>query len=66
MFTRVCAIAGKFPLLTVTTVMSIARQAEAVFDHTQHFDHLMNVRPSSESYSTYVCLQIAQLDTHQK
>jgi hypothetical protein len=32
---------GTHPVLTVSTILSIARQAEAVFDHTHHFDHLM-------------------------
>jgi pyruvate kinase len=35
---------GVHPVLTIATILSIARQAEAVFDHTHHFDHLMTVR----------------------
>ena len=34
---------GVHPVLTIATILSIARQAEAVFDHTHHFDHLMTV-----------------------
>ena len=34
---------GFHPVLTIATILSIARQAEAVFDHTHHFDHLMTV-----------------------
>mmetsp|Transcript_6339 Transcript_6339/g.18214 ORF Transcript_6339/g.18214 Transcript_6339/m.18214 type:complete len:686 (+) Transcript_6339:188-2245(+) len=33
---------GKNPVLTVTTILAIARQAENSFDHTQHFDYLMS------------------------
>jgi Pyruvate kinase, barrel domain len=36
---------GFHPVLTIATILSIARQAEAVFDHTHHFDHLMTVGP---------------------
>lgn len=36
---------GFHPVLTIATILSIARQAEAVFDHTHHFDHLMTVWP---------------------
>ncbi|KAK9828408.1 hypothetical protein WJX81_005360 [Elliptochloris bilobata] len=32
---------GKYPVLTVETIMKICRQAEKVFDHVHHFDHLM-------------------------
>lgn len=35
---------GLHPMLTIATILSIARQAEAVFDHNNHFDHLMTVR----------------------
>lgn len=35
---------GFYPVLTIATILSIARQAEAVFDHMHHFDHLMTVR----------------------
>jgi pyruvate kinase len=35
---------GFHPVLTIATILSIARQAEAVFDHMHHFDHLMTVR----------------------
>jgi pyruvate kinase len=34
---------GKYPVLTVKTILSICRQAEKVFDHDHHFDHLMRV-----------------------
>ena len=36
-----CAAAGKFPVLTVQTIVDIAAQAEKVFDHRYHFDLLM-------------------------
>lgn len=36
---------GRFPVLTVDTIMKICRQAEKVFDHVNHFDHLMQARP---------------------
>ena len=36
---------GRFPVLTVDTIMKICRQAETVFDHVNHFDHLMQARP---------------------
>jgi hypothetical protein len=36
-----CYCAGKFPVLTVQTIVSIAAQAERVFDHRYHFDLLM-------------------------
>ena len=32
---------GKHPVPTVATVLAIARQAEAVFDHSRHFEALM-------------------------
>ena len=32
---------GSYPVQTVQTVLSIARSAEAVFDHEQHFEMLM-------------------------
>ena len=38
---RRCCGAGKFPLLTVQTIVNIAAQAERVFDHRYHFDLLM-------------------------
>ncbi len=40
----VFCLAGLFPVLTVETILSIARQAESVFDHDVHFDHLMQAR----------------------
>jgi pyruvate kinase len=33
---------GCYPVETVKTVVSIARQAEKVFDHHYHFDHLLD------------------------
>jgi len=33
---------GQWPVETVRTVVSIARQAERVFDHHYHFDHLLD------------------------
>lgn len=33
---------GMNPVLTVSTVLAICRQAEQSFDHIQHFDHLMS------------------------
>lgn len=33
---------GCYPVETVKTVVSIARQAERVFDHHYHFDHLLD------------------------
>ena len=36
---------GRYPVLTVETIMKICRQAEKVFDHVNHFDHLMQARP---------------------
>ena len=35
---------GRYPVLTVDTITKICRQAEKVFDHVHHFDHLMAVR----------------------
>lgn len=35
---------GKYPLEALSTVASICRQAEKVFDSKQHFDFLMQVR----------------------
>jgi pyruvate kinase len=43
---------GVHPVLTIATILSIARQAEAVFDHTHHFDHLMTVRLLPPLYTT--------------
>lgn len=37
---------GKYPVETVRTILDICRQAEKVFDHTNHFDHLVHVRPT--------------------
>ena len=37
---------GRYPVLTVDTIMKICRQAEKVFDHVNHFDHLMQARPT--------------------
>jgi len=39
--TAAAAPAGKFPVLTVQTIVNIAAQAEKVFDHRYHFDLLM-------------------------
>lgn len=33
---------GFFPIESVQTLVSIARQAEKVFDHHYHFDHLLD------------------------
>jgi hypothetical protein len=38
---------GKFPLATVATVRNICRQAEKVFDHNYHFEHLMDAAISA-------------------
>jgi hypothetical protein len=38
---------GKFPLETVATVRNICRQAEKVFDHHYHFEHLMDAAISA-------------------
>ena len=35
---------GKYPVDTVQTVLAICHQAEKVFDHNYHFEHLMQVR----------------------
>ncbi|KAK9862304.1 hypothetical protein WJX84_005516 [Apatococcus fuscideae] len=32
---------GKYPVATVETVLHICKQAEKVFDHNHHFEHLM-------------------------
>ncbi|MEW5314600.1 MAG: hypothetical protein WDW38_006083 [Sanguina aurantia] len=34
---------GRYPLETITTVTSICRSGEKVFDHHYHYDHLMEV-----------------------
>lgn len=34
---------GKYPVATVETVLHICKQAEKVFDHNHHFEHLMQV-----------------------
>lgn len=34
--------AGKYPLDAVRTVASICRAAEAVFDHSSHYEYLMD------------------------
>ncbi|KAG2492389.1 hypothetical protein HYH03_009335 [Edaphochlamys debaryana] len=34
---------GKYPVETITTICSIARAAEKVFDHHYHYEHLMEV-----------------------
>ena len=34
---------GKYPVETVQTVLAICHQAEKVFDHNYHFEHLMQV-----------------------
>lgn len=50
---------GTHPVLTVSTILSIARQAEAVFDHTHHFDHLMAVRAAAAYFvRTIVCTRV--------
>jgi Pyruvate kinase, barrel domain len=36
---------GKYPVETVRTILDICRQAEKVFDHASHFDHLVQVLP---------------------
>ena len=33
---------GKHPVMSVSTVLAICRQAEAVFDHSRHFEQLMS------------------------
>ncbi len=35
---------GKYPVETVRTILDICRQAEKVFDHANHFEHLMQVK----------------------
>ncbi len=35
---------GKYPVETVQTVLAICHQAEKVFDHNYHFEHLMQAR----------------------
>lgn len=35
---------GKYPVDTVRTILDICRQAEKVFDHTNHFERLVHVR----------------------
>lgn len=35
---------GKHPVATVETILHICKQAEKVFDHTHHFEHLMKVK----------------------
>ena len=35
---------GKYPLDTVRAVLSIARQAELVFDYEAHYDHMIDRR----------------------
>lgn len=34
---------GKQPVATVETILHICKQAERVFDHRHHFEHLMSV-----------------------
>lgn len=34
---------GKYPVLTISTIASICRSAEKVFDHQYHYDHLMEL-----------------------
>ena len=45
---------GQFPIVSVQTIVSIAKQAEKVFDHHYHFDHLMDT-------AVEVGVQIARL-----
>ena len=33
---------GRHPVMSVSTVLAICRQAEAVFDHSRHFEQLMS------------------------
>ncbi len=45
---------GRYPVSTVETITKICRQAEKVFDHVHHFDHLMAVRrPCIQDLLTY-------------
>ena len=34
---------GKYPALTISTIAAICRSAEKVFDHSYHYDHLMDL-----------------------
>lgn len=52
---------GRFPVLTVDTIMKICRQAEKVFDHVNHFDHLMQARPRLALSQPLTCLAAAGL-----
>lgn len=44
---------GTFPIESVQTLVSIARQAEKVFDHHYHFDHLLDTAYEVEGHGPY-------------
>lgn len=62
---------GRYPVLTVETIMKICRQAEKVFDHVNHFDHLMQARqpctqnlpPRIRRQAEKVCDHVNHFDT---
>ena len=43
---------GRHPVATVETILHICKQAEKVFDHSSHFEHLMRV---SARQPTWLC-----------
>ena len=45
---------GCYPLECVRTVLSIAHQAELVFDHAHHFELLMQAAMQARSHATPV------------
>lgn len=44
---------GQYPVESVQTLVSIARQAEKVFDHNYHFDHLLDTAYEVEGGHPY-------------
>lgn len=46
---------GKQPVATVETILHICKQAERVFDHRHHFEHLMSVSRVSPKQGTDLC-----------
>lgn len=51
---------GKQPVQTVETILHICKQAEQVFDHRHHFEHLMTVGFSSVPF---ICSINSAFDT---